>query len=289
MSQPVRVAIQGVSGANHEIAAREFFRGREVEIVPCMTFEELFERVREEGDIFGIVAIENTLVGSIQSNYTLLNNSGLEVIGEYKLRIKHNLMVLPGVKMDDITEVHSHPMALAQCHAFFKRNMPGVRLIESDDTAHSAQLVAEQKLTNVAAIAPEIAAQIYGLDILKRSIETNKKNFTRFLVVCERGLFAREQLLAENRLDRSSIVFTLPAAGEVGCLAKVLTVLAFYGINLTKIQSNPVVGHEWEYVFYCDLSFQNYTRYIQSLDAVRPLCATLRIIGEYEHGRQSDE
>lgn len=282
------VAIQGVSGANHEIAAREFFEGYDVEVVPCLTFEELFKRVREEDDLYGICAIENTLVGSIQANYTLLKDSGLEVIGEYKLRIKHNLMALPGVKMEDIEEVHSHPMALAQCKSFFNA-WPKIRLIESEDTALSAKEVADRRLRNVAAIAPEIAADIYGLNILYRGIETNKKNFTRFLVVNESGVFDRDDLLAQNRIDRASVVFSLPQAGEVGCLSKVLTVLAFYGINLTKIQSNPVVGHEWEYIFYVDLSFRNYTRYVQAISAVRPLCASLRILGEYETGRQSTQ
>lgn len=281
-----RVAIQGVSGANHEIAAREFFNDYDVEVVPCMTFEELFRRVREESDLYGICAIENTLVGSIQANYTLLKDSGLEVIGEYKLRIKHNLMALPGVTMDEIREVHSHPMALAQCKAFFN-DYPHIRLIESEDTALTAKEVAEKGLRDVAAIAPEIAAEIYGLNILHKGIETNKKNFTRFLVVNESGVLDRDELLSQNRIDRASIVFSLPQAGEVGSLSKILTMLSFYGMNLTKIQSNPVVGHEWEYIFYIDISFRNYTRYVQAISAVRPLCASLNILGEYETGRQS--
>ncbi len=288
MKEVKRVAIQGVAGANHEIAAREFFEGYDVEIVPCITFEELFERVKQDRSLYGIVAIENTLVGSIQANYTLLKDSGLEVIGEYKLRIKHNLMVLPGVKMDDLTEVRSHPMALRQCEAFF-RDYPHIRLIESDDTALSAKDVADMKLRNVGAIAPELAANLYGLEILHKGIETNKKNFTRFLVVSDRGRTEMDELLAQNRINRSSVVFSLPQAKEVGSLSKVLTILAFYGINLSKIQSNPVVGHEWEYLFYIDLSFNNYTRYIQALDAVRPLCAKLVVLGEYENGRQSHE
>lgn len=280
------MAIQGVSGANHEIAAREFFRDYDVEVVPCMTFEELFRRVGEERDLYGICAIENTLVGSIQANYTLLKDSGLEVIGEYKLRIRHNLMALPGVDIDEITEVHSHPMALAQCKAFFA-DRPKIRLIETEDTALSAKEVAERGDRHVAAIAPSIAADLYGLNILRQGIETNKKNFTRFLIVNEDGVLDRDELLCQNRLNRASIVFSLPQAGEVGSLSKVLTVLAFYGVNMTKIQSNPVVGHEWEYIFYVDLSFRNYTRYVQSISAVRPLCASLRILGEYEAGRQS--
>lgn len=288
MKEKRKVAIQGVSGANHEIAAREYFNEYDVEIVPCLTFHELFERVKSDNQLYGIVAIENTLVGSIQSNYTLLKESGLSVIGEYKLRIKHNLMVLPGVKMEELTEVHSHPMALGQCEAFF-RNYPQIRLIESDDTALAAKEVAENRLRNVGAIAPEIAADMYGLEILHKSIETNKKNFTRFLVVSANGQTENDCLLAENRINRASIVFTLPQANEVGSLSKVLTVFAFYGINLTKIQSNPIMGRTWEYIFYVDLSFSNYTRYIQSLNAVRPLCGTLTVLGEYENGRQSHD
>lgn len=282
------MAIQGVSGANHEIAAREFFSDYDVEVVPCMTFEELFRRVGEERDLYGICAIENTLVGSIQSNYTLLKDSGLEVIGEYKLRIRHNLMAMPGVEIDEIAEVHSHPMALMQCKAFFSA-YPKIRLIETEDTALSAKEVAERGDRRVAAIAPSIAAELYGLNILRQGIETNKKNFTRFLIVNQDGVLDRDELLCQNRLNRASIVFSLPQAGEVGSLSKVLTVLAFYGVNMTKIQSNPVVGHEWEYIFYVDLSFRNYTRYVQSISAVRPLCASLRILGEYEAGRQSSD
>ncbi len=288
MKQKRRVAIQGVSGANHEIAAREFFSDYDVEVVPCMTFEELFRRVGEERDLYGICAFENTLVGSIQSNYTLLKDSGLEVIGEYKLRIRHNLMAMPGVEIDEIAEVHSHPMALMQCKAFFAA-YPKIRLIETEDTALSAKEVAERGDRHVAAIAPSIAAELYGLNILRQGIETNKKNFTRFLVVNQDGMLDRDELLCQNRINRASIVFSLPQAGEVGSLSKVLTVLAFYGVNMTKIQSNPVVGHEWEYIFYVDLSFRNYTRYVQSISAVRPLCAALRILGEYEVGRQSSD
>ncbi len=286
--EKVRVAIQGVGGANHELAAREFFDKCDVEIVPCMTFAELFESVKADAKLYGIVAIENTLVGSIQSNYTLLKESGLRVVGEYKLRIKHNLMVLPGVKMEDLKEVHSHPMALGQCEAFF-RNYPNIKLIESDDTALAAKEVADGKLTTVGAIAPKVAASLYGLSILHKNIETNKKNFTRFLIVCQEGLFDTNALLAEGRINKASIFFTLPQGNEVGSLSKVLTVFAFYGINLTKIQSNPIMGRVWEYIFYADLSFDNYTRYLQSLDAVRPLCGKITVLGQYELGRQSHE
>lgn len=288
MKQTKRVAIQGVPGANHEIAARQFFDDCDVEVVPCLTFAELFERVRAERDLYGIVAIENTIAGSLQANYTLLNESGLTVIGEYKLRIKHNLMAIPGVRIEDLKEVHSHPMAIMQCEAFF-RQYPGIRLVECDDTALAAKEVMDKRLTTVGAIATELAADMYGLEILNRGIETNKKNFTRFIIISGNGKIEVDRLLDEGRVNRSSVVFSLPQAKDVGSLSKVLTVLAFYGINLSKIQSNPVVGHEWEYIFYIDLSFNNYQRYLQSLDAIRPLCSKLRVLGEFEQGRQSDE
>ncbi len=288
MKEIKHVAIQGVAGANHEIAAREFFDDYDVQIVPCQTFGELFNVVRQDRSLYGIVAIENTLAGSLQANYTLLLESGLTVIGEYKLRVKHDLMVLPGVKIEDLKEVHSHPMALAQCEMFF-RNYPHIRLVEADDTAGAAQMVKEQALADVGAIAPSIAAEKYGLEVIAKGIETNKKNFTRFLVVADRCAEEVDSLLREGRVNRSSVSFMLPQAKEVGSLSKVLTVLAFYGVNLTKIQSNPVVGHEWEYLFYIDLSFENYTRYVQALDAVRPLCRKLTVLGEYELGRQSHE
>ncbi len=288
MKEVRKVAIQGIGGANHEIAAREFFDQYDVEIIPCLTFNDLFDLVKTDSSIFGIVAIENTLVGSIQSNYTLLKESGLSVVGEYKLRIKHDLMVLPGVKMGDLTEVHSHPMAIGQCAKFF-RNYPRIRLVESADTALSAKEVAEGKIKNIGAIAPGLAAQLYHLDILYEGIETNKQNFTRFLIVSQNGRLYTEDLLAQNRINRASLVFTLEHGKSVGELSKVLTVFAFYGMNLTKIQSNPIMGRMWEYEFYADLSFTNYGRYLQSLEAVRPLCGGMRVLGEYEEGRQSDE
>src|SRR5574344_1510010 len=163
MKPKKRVAIQGVQGANHEIAAREFFNDSDVEVVPCLTFAQLFEAVRNDNSLYGIVAIENTIAGSLQANYTLLNDSGLTVIGEYKLRIKHHLMAAPGVKIEDLKEVHSHPMAIMQCESFF-RQYPQNRLVESDDTALAAKEVMDKKLTSVGAIATELAAEMYGLN-----------------------------------------------------------------------------------------------------------------------------
>lgn len=279
-----RVAIQGGYGANHEIAARAFFENEKIEIIPCLTFPELFDTIKTDPTVYGIVAIENTLVGSILPNYTLLKDSGFAIIGEYKQRIKHQLMCLKGQTINDIREVHSHPMALAQCEEYFKA-YPKIKLIESEDTALSAKWIAEEKLFHTAAIASELAAQLYHLNIIGKNIETNKRNFTRFLIISDRAKTEVEELLENNKVNKASIVFSL--SDEQGGLSKVLTVLAFYGINLSKIQSLPIVGQEWEYLFYVDLTFESYPRYLQSLDAIRPLTRKLKILGEYEQGRQS--
>ncbi|TCO07644.1 prephenate dehydratase [Natronoflexus pectinivorans] len=274
-----KVAIQGWQGANHDIAARAYFNGGEVEIEPCLTFYELFDKVgKDQNGLLGMVAIENTLVGSLLSNYTLLKNSGLSVLGEHKLRIRHQLMTLPGQTIADIKEVHSHPMALAQCEQFF-REYPHIRLIESEDTALSAKLIQEGKIKGVAAIASSLAAKLYNLEIIAKDIETNKHNYTRFLVVGKPNKAEFSKMLEQNLVNKSSIVFSVPH--EEGSLSKVLTILAFYRINLSKIQSLPIVGQEWQYLMYIDIDFNDYQRYLQSLDAIRPLCEQLSVLGEY--------
>jgi prephenate dehydratase len=188
-------------------------------------------------------------------------------------------MALPGQTIDDIKEVHSHPMALAQCEAFFKDH-PHIKLIESEDTALSAKNIDEQKLEGIAAIGPSLAANLYNLEFIEKGIETNKHNYTRFLIIGQEDQREKDQLLEQDRINKSSMVFSLPH--EEGSLSKVLTILAFYKINLTKIQSLPIVGVEWEYLFYIDVMYNDYERYLQSLDAIRPLCSKLRILGEYE-------
>jgi prephenate dehydratase len=278
-TETIKVAIQGIPGANHEIAARAWFKEQEVEPVACHTFQEVFDAMHNNPDTLGIMAIENTLVGSLLPNYTMLRESGFFIHGEHKLRIKHHLMALPGQTISDIKEVHSHPMAIAQCEAFFK-NYPDIKLIESEDTAYSAKVIDDGKLKGIGAIASSLAAEMYHLDIIESGIETNKHNYTRFLIIGQEDKAEKDELIAQNKLNKSSLVFSVPH--EEGSLSKVLTVLAFYGVNLSKIQSLPVVGVEWEYLFYIDMIYNNYDRYLQSLDAIRPLCKKLRILGEYE-------
>ncbi len=286
MTQTIRkVAIQGVAGANHELAARDYFSPEAIEIVPCHTFPQLFQVVKERPEVYGIVAIENTLVGSLLPNYTLLKDSGLAIIGEYKLRVKHQLMAMPGQKITDIREVRSHPMALAQCEEFFKP-YPKIKIIESEDTALSALEIYENKEMGAAAIASELAAKLYHLDVLAHNIETNKRNFTRFLILSDRANPEIDELIEKGWINKASLVFSFQI-DEEGSLSKILTILAFYNINLSKIQSLPVIGQEWEYLFYIDINFKSYQRYLQALDAIRPLIYKLKILGEYESGKQS--
>ena len=272
-----KVAIQGVSGAFHEIAAREFFQGEEIDILPCNTFKELFQSLADDDSLLGIVAIENTIAGSLLQNHNLLRESGCMIIGEHKLRIEHNLAVLPGQKIEDIDEVYSHPIALMQCEDFLDEHRH-IKAIESEDTALSAKDIADNKLTRRGAICSALAAEKYGLEIIAKGIETNKRNFTRFLIIAEPKL--AEELTQGVVLNKSSLVFTLPH--EEGSLAKVLSILSFYHVNLTKIQSLPIIGEEWKYQFYINLTFNDYTRYRQSLEAIIPLTKDFQILGEYK-------
>jgi len=272
-----KVAIQGVSGAFHEIAARQYFEGEEIEILPCITFKDLFKALADDESLLGIIAIENTIAGSLLQNHNLLRESGCMIVGEHKLRIEHNLVALPGQKIEDIQEVYSHPIALMQCEDFIDEHRH-MKAIESEDTALSAKEIAENKISGRAAICSALAAEKYGLEILARGIETNKRNFTRFLMIAEPTL--AEKMTNGTQLDKSSLVFTLPH--EEGSLAKVLSILSFYHVNLTKIQSLPIIGREWEYQFYINLTFDDYTRYRQSLDAIRPLTKDFQLLGEYK-------
>jgi len=276
-----KVAIQGVAGAYHEIAARAFFEGEEIEIVDCHTFKDVFAAIRKDNSVLGIVAIENTIAGNLLGNHNLLRESETSIIGEIKIRISHVIAAMPGQKMQDINEVHSHPMALMQCEDFLKEH-PDCKVVESEDTALSAKAISEGKIMGRAAICSARAAEIYGLEVLEAGIETNKRNFTRFLILSDR--YTADQYIKTAETNKSSIVFT--TRHEEGTLSQVLSVLSFYHDNLTKIQSMPIIGHEWEYLFFVDLTYVDYMKYKQSLDAIRPLTKNLRLLGEYNTGKQ---
>lgn len=278
-----KVAIQGGLGAYHGIAAENFFVGEEVDIVPCITFKDIFTSIKKDPNIIGIMAIENTIAGSLLPNYELLKNNKLPIAGEYKQRVSHCLAVLPGQTIHDIKEVISHPIALMQCVDFLE-TLPKVKVVEHEDTALAAKDIKDKNMLGTAAICSTRAAEIYGLDILARGIETNKHNFTRFLIFGNRWIV--DEIQKDEVLNKSSIVFTLPH--NEGSLSQVLSVLSFYHINLTKIQSLPIIGREWEYQFYIDVKFDDYERYQQALNAIRPLISELKILGDYPEGRQSE-
>lgn len=278
-----RIAIQGETGSFHDIAAHQYFHGEQLQLICCDTFEEVFDNVKSDPTVIAMTAIENTIAGSLLHNYELLRDSGLTVVGEHKLHISHCICCLPNDSWDTVNEVHSHPVALMQCREFLSHHT-GLKAVESDDTAGSAKQIAAEGRNGWAAICSSHAAKLYGMRILEDHIEDNKHNFTRFLVACDPR--KADFLRPLERADKASLVFSLPH--EEGSLSQVLSILSFYKINLTKIQSLPIIGHEWEYLFYVDVTYDNLTRYRQSIDAITPLTKELKILGEYENGKQPE-
>jgi prephenate dehydratase len=272
-----RIAIQGEIGSFHDMAAHQYFEGEQIQLICCATFEQVFENVKRDQTVIAMLAIENTIAGSLLHNYDLLRESGTTVVGEHKLHIQHCICCLPDDSWETISEVHSHPVALMQCRGFLA-NHPALKAVEAEDTAGAAAYIAEHNCKGWAAICSADAARFYGLKVLEDSIEDNKHNFTRFLVASapQKADFLRSL----EKTNKSSLVFSLPH--EEGSLSKVLTILSFYNINMTKIQSLPIIGHEWEYMFYVDVTYDNLTRYRQSIDAIIPLTKELTILGEYE-------
>jgi prephenate dehydratase len=275
-----RVAIQGVAGCYHEIAAKQYFADKEIEVVPCDSFPEMFARLRADRTLLAAMAIENTIAGSLLQNHELLRESDMKIIGEHKLHISHSLCALPGQTIEDIAEVDSHPIALMQCTEYLE-TLTGVKVVEKQDTAGSAEEIARKQLTGHAAICSEYAGRMYGLDILASGIETNKRNFTRFLILADQ--WSADELTDISKVNKASLAFCVPHAH--GSLSKVLTILSFYDQNLTKIQSMPILGREWEYRFYIDLTFDNYHAYRKALEAIMPFIKDFKILGEYEEAQ----
>lgn len=272
-----KIAIQGVHGSYHDIAAHQYF-DEEIELICCSTFEQIFEAIAKDKSVLGMLAIENTIAGSLLHNNDLLKASNTEVIGEHKLRISHSFACLPADSWEDIVEVNSHPIALAQCRTFLQANR--FKVVEHEDTALSAEDIQKKQLRGHASICSSKAAEINGLKVLQQGVETNKHNFTRFLVVQ-----ANESVKKTNdkQVNKASMVFTLPH--QKGSLASILSIVSFYSMNLTKIQSLPIIGREWEYQFYIDITFDSYEQYVKAIHAIRPLTSDLKILGEYEEGQ----
>jgi prephenate dehydratase len=271
-----RIAIQGVRGAFHEIAARSFY-GPGADVVPASTFDELFGLTSDplHADA-AVMAIENSIAGSILGNYNLLLASDLCITGEIFLKISQNLLVLPGVGFDDIREVHSHPMALAQCTRFLKQHA-GWQLVESEDTAESAARIARHRSTHIAAIGSSLAAELYGLEVLAPGIETHEANFTRFL-----ALERRATVLPVPDADKTSVCFSAPH--RPGSLSRILNMLAADCANMTKIQSVPIPGKVWEYFFFVDFTVPNPSNLSATLRLLDAMTTDLRVLGMYKAG-----
>lgn len=264
----MRISIQGEQGSFHEVAAGIYFSGNTIEIVPCATFDLTLMAVKEKRAELAVMAIENARSGTILYNYNLIRESGMKILGEINLRVRQNLMALPGQSLTDIREIRSHPIAFSQCMTYLNR-LHGVELVESDDTAGSAKLIMENKLTGVGAIASAKAAEIYGMEIIAPGIETYKKNYTRFIVL------GHEQ---DANMDGNKVSICFSTGHKPGSLAAVLVRLAELDINLSKIQSVPRLNGDWEYMFYLDLELnpdhdigliknvlENYTRDLEVL------------------------
>ncbi len=274
-----KVSIQGYEGSFHQEAARTFF-GKQVEVIPCATFREVVKIAGNKKESDGaVMAIENSIAGSILPNYNLLQKSNLRITGEVYLQIKQNLLVNPGVKLEDIREVHSHTMALQQCYEFLDKYK--WKLVETEDTALSAKHIHQHKSKHIAAIASKLAAELFQLDMIAPGIQTMKNNYTRFLVL------QREDVAAPvTDADKASVNFHTDHSK--GSLAKVLTKIAEGGINLSKLQSFPIPGSDFKYSFHADMEFDSAEQFNQVIEAIRPLTAELKVYGLYKNGNKSE-
>ncbi|WP_339653135.1 prephenate dehydratase [uncultured Maribacter sp.] len=273
----LKIAIQGIKGSNHHQVAKDCF-GDDIELVECLSFDELVDKLLSKEADQGVMAIENSIAGSIIPNYALVNHNNLHIIGEYYLNIHHNLMVLKGQEISDITEVSSHPMALLQCKEYF-RQYPHIKLVEDVDTAETAKRIQEQKLKHVAAIAPNVAAELYGLDIVAKEIQTIKNNATRFIIVQ-----TKKDSLPETEITKASIRFITDH--KRGSLAAVLNVMSDCRLNLTKIQSLPVIETPWKYAFFVDVTFNDFIDFTKAKSLLNIMAEDFKVLGEYKNVRQ---
>jgi prephenate dehydratase len=268
-------AIQGYEGSFHQVAAQLYF-GKSVEVIPCDTFREVVKiAANKKESNGGVMAIENSIAGSILANYNLLQKSELKIIGEIYLQIRQNLLVNHGVRLEDIREVHSHTMALQQCYGFLDKHK--WKLVETDDTALSARHIYQHKSKHIAAIASKLAAELYDLDVIAPNIHTLKNNYTRFLIVQP-----KDTVISIENADKASINFHTDHSK--GSLARVLTRIAEGEVNLSKLQSFPIPGSDFKYSFHADMEFDSTEQFQQVIEGIRPLTAALDIFGVYKKG-----
>ncbi|WP_299058564.1 prephenate dehydratase [uncultured Polaribacter sp.] len=270
------VAIQGAEGSNHHKVALDFY-GDNIQLNECMSFDALVASLLDGSADLGVMALENTIAGSIIPNYALIDKHNLHITDEEYLNIHHHLMALKGQKIEDIKEVWSHPMALLQCKEFFKK-YPHIKMVEDVDTAEVAKRIAKENLIGIAAIAPKIAAEIFGLAILEDEIQTIKDNSTRFVVV------QTEEPKENTAVNKASIKFQLNH--KRGSLAAILNVLSDCKMNLTKIQSLPVIETPWKYSFFVDVTFDEYKEYQKAKAIIEIMAEEFKILGTYKNGRK---
>ena len=270
----LKIAIQGIKGSNHHQVAKDFF-GENIELLECSSFDAVIDSLIIGAADKGIMAIENSIAGSIIPNYNLVYHNDIHVIGEHYLNIHHNLMVLKGRTFDDIQEVHSHPMALLQCKEFFKAH-PQIKLVESVDTAETAKRIQEEELEHIAAIAPKMAAELYNLEIIADNIQTIVNNSTRFII-----LKKQNKVLPEEEINKASIRFITDH--KRGSLATVLNVMSDCNMNLTKIQSLPVIETPWKYAFFVDVTFDKYKHFAKTKSLMQIMAEDFKVLGEYKN------
>jgi len=271
------VAIQGIKGSFHHIVSLQYF-DRPVKAIECLTFDGVVESlITQESDAV-IMALENSIAGSILPNYTLIDKHGLHIVGEHYLDIQHNLMALPNQSIADIKEVYSHPMALLQCKEFF-RDYPHIKLIEDKDTAEVSERIHKLQLKNVGAIASTMAAEIFELEILAHSIQTIKHNETRFAIVKRKN-----SEVPENEINKASLKFE--ADHKRGSLATILNVMSDCKLNLTKIQSLPIMETPWKYAFFVDVTFETYADFKKAKSIIDIMAINFRVLGEYKNAKK---
>ena len=271
-----RVAIQGIKGSFHHAVSQEYFSDN-IHVNECLTFDELVNSLLNKDSDLAIMAIENSIAGSIIPNYALIDQHHLHIIGEHYLDVQHNLMALEGQSNNDIHEVHSHPMALLQCKEFFKK-FPKIKLVEDKDTADVAKRIQQGQLKGIAAIASKTAAKIYELNILAERIQTMKHNETRFMIVK-----TSNSVLDLSEINKASIKFDVDH--KRGSLAAILNVMSDCKMNLTKIQSLPKLNTLWKYAFFVDITFETYDQYLKAKSIIDIMAEDFKVLGEYKNGR----
>ncbi|WP_299535221.1 prephenate dehydratase [Ulvibacterium sp.] len=270
----LKIAIQGIKGSNHHQVVREYFDDK-VDLVECLSFHGLVDRLLDGSADKGVMAIENSIAGSIIPNYALVYDNGLYIIGEHYLNIHHHLMALRGQRIEDITEVRTHPMALLQCREFLK-TQPHIKMVEDVDTAETAKQIEEHQLKGIAAIAPRVAAELYGLEIIAKEIQTIKNNATRFIVIK-----TKNKELPKDEINKASLRFETDH--KRGSLATVLNVMSDCNLNLTKIQSLPIIETPWKYAFFVDVTFGQYDNFAKAKSLLEIMSENFKVIGEYKN------